>query len=68
MESTSLASVGYDSASRTLEIEFCKGSIYRYSEVPASIHESLMQASSKGRFFLAEIRDCFPYSRVSGLP
>lgn len=64
VESTSLAAVGYDPLSRVLEVQFRKGGIYRYSEVPASVHELLMQAPSKGRFFVAEVRDHFPYARV----
>lgn len=64
VESSSLTSVGYETGSRTLEVEFRKGGVYRYFEVPASLHESLMKASSKGRFFAAEVRDRFPYARV----
>lgn len=64
VESSSLASIGYDPASRTLDIEFRKGSVYRYFEVLPSVYESLMQAPSKGRFFVAEIRDRFRYARV----
>ena len=64
VESTSLASVGYDLASRTLEVEFHKGGVYRYFGVPSSVHESLMKAPSKGRFFVTEVRDRFPYSRT----
>jgi hypothetical protein len=65
VESSSLVSVGYERGSRTLEVEFRKGGVYRYFEVPATLHESLLRATSKGRFFATEVRDRFPYARVS---
>lgn len=65
VESSSLASVGYDSTSRTMDVEFRKGNVYRYFEVPPSVYESVMEAPSKGRFFVTQIRDRFPHTRVS---
>ena len=63
--SSNLQSVGYDSASQTLEVEFRNGSIYQYSNVPETIHEALMSASSKGSFLNSQIRNRFPYVRVA---
>lgn len=64
VQSTVLASVGYDAAKRLLEIEFRSGSIYRYLEVPGEIHRRLLAADSKGNFFGANIRDKFRCERV----
>lgn len=61
VESSSLTSVGYDATSGTLEIEFRSGRTYRYFQVPCSIHEALMAAPSKGRFFAAQVRNRFSY-------
>ena len=49
--SSSLCSVGYDTESSTLEIEFNNGRLYRYSGVPAEEHQGLMSASSQGTYF-----------------
>lgn len=62
--SSNLRAVGYDASQQTLEIEFNNGSIYRYTGVPKSIHESLMSAESHGRYFNAYIRDRFPTVRI----
>lgn len=62
--STNLASVGYDGATQTLEVRFLSGRIYRYHGVPENLHEQLMQATSKGQFFNAHIRDHHAFSRV----
>jgi hypothetical protein len=62
--STSLASVGYQPATRILEVEFRKGRIYQYHEVGPDIVEQLMNAESKGRFMNAFIRQAYRFTRV----
>ena len=64
VQSSDLASVGYDERRRLLEIEFCSGGIYRYSDVPREIFDGLLAAESKGRFFATRIRPRFNYERV----
>ena len=62
--SSSLESIGYDAGSETLEVEFKRGDVYEYYNVPQSMHEQLMLASSIGEFFNANIRNAFACSRV----
>lgn len=64
VESSSLASVGYDAGERLLELEFKNGGVYRYREVPREIFDGLMAANSKGHYFLEKIRGKFDYERV----
>lgn len=42
---------------RELTIEFRKGGMYVYSDVPPEAFEALVAAPSKGKHFLANIRD-----------
>ena len=56
VESKALAAVGYSKRLRALEIEFRNGAIYRYLDVPRSVHKSLMSAPSKARFYHENIR------------
>ncbi|UPG88211.1 KTSC domain-containing protein [Luteibacter aegosomaticola] len=65
VQSSVLASVGYDPDHQILEIEFLSGTVYRYWHVEPLLHVRLMQASSKGRFFDAVIRDARPFKQVS---
>jgi hypothetical protein len=65
VDSTSLASIGYDAASQTLEIEFRTGALYRYFAVPADVHRALMSAASKGRYFSQKIRDRYRFQRLT---
>ncbi|HEU4751649.1 MAG TPA: KTSC domain-containing protein, partial [Armatimonadota bacterium] len=36
------------------------------ADVPASEYRGLMAAESKGSYFLANIRDCYPYAPLNG--
>jgi hypothetical protein len=65
VSSESIASVGYDAAAKTLEIEFHTGRLYQYMCVPAHVHEELVHAESVGAYFNAKIRPIYPYRPVS---
>jgi KTSC domain len=64
ISSSMMASVGYDAHTRTLEIEFVRGGVYQYLDVPAPEHEALIAATSKGRFFQVRIQRVFACVRV----
>ena len=58
-------SIGYDSQTQTLEVEFLSGWVYQYYGVPDHMHDRMMETPSKGRFLNMYIRDSFPYSRIA---
>ena len=65
VQSSYLASAGYDLDTLTLEIEFNTGGIYQYSGVPQEVYDGLMTAGSKGTFFHQFIRKGgYPYVKV----
>jgi hypothetical protein len=64
VDSTTIKSVGYESKSRVLEIEFQSGAVYQYLDVPKAVHEGLRRAESKGQYFNEEIRDDYAFVRV----
>jgi hypothetical protein len=64
VDSTSLASAGYDRASHILEVEFHSGAIYRYLAVPANVADELAAAESKGRYFSQHIRGKYEFMRI----
>lgn len=63
--SSNLRSVGYDPGTETLEIEFHDGGIYQYFHVPSGIHNALMNASSHGKYFAANIKNNFTWQKIS---
>lgn len=65
VSSSSLASVGYNPDSETLEVEFVTtGKVYEYYNVPQFMYDRLREASSIGQFFNAEIRNAYPCSPI----
>lgn len=64
LESSAIASAGYDPATAVLELEFTSGDVYRYFAVPGSVHRGLLDADSAGRYFRDRIRDTYPSEHV----
>jgi hypothetical protein len=64
VESSMICAVGYDEKTRTLEVTFNSGSIYRYHNVPKEAYEGLLAAGSKGSYMNANIIDCYPDEQV----
>jgi hypothetical protein len=65
VESTTLVTVSYDQTQQLLQLEFCNRAIYQYFHVPAAVHQALLDASSRGRYFNQAIRGRFPYRRIA---
>ena len=64
VNSSNVSSVGYDADSQTLEIEFNNGGVYQYSGVPESVYQGMMGADSKGKYFHANIKNTYSYSKL----
>ncbi|MGI8772078.1 MAG: KTSC domain-containing protein [Acidobacteriaceae bacterium] len=66
MESTTVRSLGYDTARRVLEIEFQdSGEIYRYFDVPEWEHAAFLAAESKGTYLNKAFKERgYRYERV----
>lgn len=65
VQSSNLASVGYNPAASILEIEFRHGGVYQYYGVPGEVHEGLMNAQSKGSYFHSNVKMAgYPYIKV----
>lgn len=67
LESKMLLSVAYDAKKHTLYLRFRSGDVYRYSDFSDDDYQCFLRAESKGRHFLSNIRNCFPYERMAKL-
>lgn len=67
VESSTLATVGYEESGELLQLEFRSRAIYRYFAVPAAVHETLLAARSKGSYFNQVIRGRYRFVRVCPL-
>jgi hypothetical protein len=57
VSSSSIAAVGYDEISSTLEIEFHNGKIYQFFDVPPQMAAALRAAPSTGTYFNKYLRN-----------
>jgi hypothetical protein len=64
VNSSSLRSLGYDSRSRTLEIEFHNTGVYQYYDVPKTALDEMLAQNSLGSYFNTKIRDIYPCTKV----
>ncbi len=64
VSSSAVTSLGYDESTRTLEVAFIGGSIYRYFEVGPGLWRQLVEAESKGGFLNAEIKPQCDFLKV----
>ena len=62
--SSDIASIGYDEATETLEIEFKATGIYRYFSVPKPVFEELSTTPSPGKFFLQHIKGKYAWEKA----
>ena len=68
LDSRMLAAAAYDEENQTLSLRFRKsGDVYRYFEFQPADYQAFLDAESRGRFFLAHIRDHFRYERIAKL-
>ncbi len=68
LESKMFISAAYDADKQVLYLRFRKtGDVYRYFEFRITDYQAFLDAESKGRFFLAHIRDHFRYERMARL-
>jgi len=56
VQSSNIRSVGYDTNTSTLEVEFNSGAIWQYYDVLESTYYEMKSASSLGKFFNAHIK------------
>lgn len=64
VSSSSIESVGYDPNSSTLEIEFKKGGIYQYHDVPSHTYEEFISSDSLGTYLHHNIKNIYAFSKM----
>ena len=67
LESKLLTAVTYAAENHVLYLRFRSGDVYRYFDFPPELYRDFLDAESKGRFFLSEIRNQFRYDRLARL-
>ena len=57
--STMMNRAGYDFESETMEIEFSSGQVYTFNEVPVSVFNGLLEATSPGQYYHRNIKGSY---------
>jgi len=65
VSSSNIKSIGYDSVSNALEIEFHSRGVYQDFNIPESIYKKLMQSASNDSYFHRHIRERFRWTKWS---
>ena len=65
VNSSKLRSVGYDEATRTLEVEMSNGQVFQYIGVYPEVHRRLMAAPNPTSFFDDKIAEEYTPKRVN---
>jgi hypothetical protein len=64
VDSEMIRSIGFDSSTSTLEVEFNSGAVWQYFDFPEPNWYGFRNAESKGKYFNREIRNRYSESRV----
>ncbi len=64
VKSSNIESVGYDPASKTMQVKFRSGSTHQYSGIAPEVHAAFMGASSHGAYYAARVRGRYPGEKV----
>lgn len=67
LESKLLTAAAYAAEAQILYLRFHSGDAYRYFDFPPELYRDFLDAESKGRFFLSQIRNQFRYERLARL-
>lgn len=63
-DSSNISQGEYNAAEKTLTITFKRGGVYRYDGVPEDVALAYKGAESVGKFFFANIKDKYPYTKL----
>lgn len=64
VQSDTLRSVGYDSRTATLEVQFRDGGVFQYFSVPQFLYLRLVGVGVKAGYFQDQVRRRFKFRRV----
>ena len=64
VKSSQIAYIGYEEDTKELFVTFTNGSVYKYEDVPKYQFDSLMAATSVGRYFGDFIKNSYSYTKI----
>ena len=65
VESSNVATIGYDEETNELHVQFKSGAEYIYSDVPQDVVQEFLDADSKGKFLNERIKGIYSFEKIS---
>jgi KTSC domain len=62
--SVDITQIGYQEDSETLEIQFSRGEVCQYYNVPSGVYDELMKSPAKEEYYHTKIGERFPCIRI----
>ena len=64
VQSSNIASIGYDEADQEAYVKFLNGSVYVYRDVPQHEFDGLKDAPSVGSYLNRNFKNVYAYERI----
>lgn len=64
VESSNIKSIGYETETKTLKVEYKSGYLYEYDNVPANVFDDLLESVSKGKYMNQVVKGQYNGRRV----
>ncbi len=64
VNSSQVASIGYDSSKKVLTVKFVSGGTYTYAGVTPDLHAGLLKAKSVGGYLSKHVKGRFEYKKA----
>ncbi|MDY7015514.1 MAG: lysine--tRNA ligase [Cyanobacteriota bacterium] len=61
--SSAVRSVDYDEGKEVLRVQFDRGGVYQYNDVPQTVYKEMKESGSVGQYFNTHIRDKYGFDR-----
>jgi len=68
VESSHMATMGYEPDTKVLQIGFKNNTLYEYFDVPPNVWEEFKAAESKGKYLAKFIKGTYQYKKVETPP
>jgi len=63
VKSSNIKEIGYETVTKTMEVVFSNGTVYRYGGVPKKSYEEMVASESVGKYFHAKIKPFYKHTR-----
>jgi hypothetical protein len=64
VDSSAVASVGYNPSRQVLALESIDGDVYQCFDVPAALYQALLDSRSIGQFVNMEVKSVYRYEKL----